>query len=67
MGDTEAPFRGLLVDSWFDKYRGVIVLIVVKDGSLKVGDEFVSHKTKHSYTVREIGIMSPGEIPVKEL
>ncbi|XP_003740370.1 translation factor GUF1 homolog, mitochondrial [Galendromus occidentalis] len=66
-GDLEAPFRALLIDSWYDKYRGVIILIVVKDGSLKIGDEFISHKTKQSFTVREIGIMFPGETPVKEL
>lgn len=42
-------------------------MIVIKDGSLRVGDEFVSHATGQSYTVREIGIMYPGETPVEQL
>lgn len=66
-GDPAAPFRALLIDSWYHKHCGAILLVVVKDGSLKENDEFVSYKTKQTYTVREVGIMFPNETPVKEL
>ncbi|XP_022672080.1 translation factor GUF1 homolog, mitochondrial-like isoform X3 [Varroa jacobsoni] len=66
-GNPSAPFRALLVDSWYDKYRGVVILIMVHDGTLKVGDQFRCHHTDQVYIVRDVGIMHPDETPTKEL
>uniref|UniRef100_L7M1G8 Translation factor GUF1 homolog, mitochondrial n=1 Tax=Rhipicephalus pulchellus TaxID=72859 RepID=L7M1G8_RHIPC len=60
-GNPDAPFRGILLDSWYDRYRGVIALIMAIDGTLRPGDEIVSHATGTTYTVRDLGFMSPLE------
>ncbi|OQR78727.1 translation factor GUF1 -like protein [Tropilaelaps mercedesae] len=66
-GDPSAPFRGIIVDSWYDRHRGAVVLVMVHDGKIKVGDEFRCHQTAQHYTVRDVGIMFPNETPTKEL
>jgi len=58
-GSTDKPFRGLLFDSWFDEYRGVICMIEVVDGQIKKGDRITSSHTNESYEVLDIGIMYP--------
>ncbi|KAH7940102.1 hypothetical protein HPB52_021851 [Rhipicephalus sanguineus] len=60
-GNPDAPFRGILLDSWYDRYRGVIALIIAIDGTLRPGDEIVSHATGTTYTVRDLGFMNPLE------
>jgi small GTP-binding protein len=59
--NREAPFKGLLFDSWYQPYEGVIILIYVKDGAIKAGDVIVSHQTGNSYTVKYVGILRPTE------
>ncbi len=66
-GDQKAPLKALIFDSYYDSYRGVVVLIRVKDGSVKVGDEILLMAAKKTYVVTEIGIRTPKELPVKEL
>lgn len=51
----------LLVDSWYDMYKGVILLIRVFEGTLRPGDVVVSFATGKKYTVGEVGIMHPLE------
>ncbi|QIW99921.1 hypothetical protein AMS68_005439 [Peltaster fructicola] len=63
VGDTKAPLRMLLVDSWYDNYKGVILLIRIFDGCIKAGDRVVSFATGNQYTVGEVGIMYPLETP----
>lgn len=63
----DKPFRALLFDSWHDKYKGVVTLMSILDGSVKVGDEITSVKTKTTYFVKEVGVISPTELPVDEL
>jgi len=58
-GDENKPFKGLLFDSWFDEYRGVICLIEVIDGSIKKGDKITAASTGTEYEVLEIGLMYP--------
>ncbi len=58
-GLADAPFKGLLFDSWFDEYRGVICLIEVIDGSIKKGDMITAAHTGHDYEVLDIGLMYP--------
>ncbi len=58
-GDAQKPFKGLLFDSWFDAYRGVVCLVEVIDGFLKKGDMIVAAHTGHEYEVLDIGLMYP--------
>ncbi|XP_077494252.1 translation factor waclaw [Amblyomma americanum] len=66
-GNVDAPFRGMLLDSWYDRYRGVIALVIAIDGTLRPGDEIVSHTTGAVYTVRDLGFMKPLETPTAML
>lgn len=66
-GNLDAPFRGFLLDSWYDRYRGVIALVIAIDGTLRPGDEIVSHATGTAYTVRDVGFMKPLETPTAML
>jgi len=58
-GDPKKPFKGLLFDSWFDRFRGVITLVNVLDGQVKKGDMIVSASTKQEYEVFDVGVMHP--------
>jgi translation elongation factor EF-4 len=51
----------LLVDSWYDTYKGVILLVRIFDGVLRPGDNIHSFATKKRYQVGEVGIMYPLE------
>ncbi len=66
-GDANELFKGLLFDSWFDEYRGVICLFEIIDGSLKKGDVVVSAHTDEQYEILEIGLMYPGPHPTGQL
>lgn len=60
----QAPLRALLVDSWFDTFRGVVCLLQVVDGTLRVGDRVVMAHSGSSYEVQEVGLMTPRKVPV---
>ncbi|KAI8227434.1 Translation factor GUF1 [Colletotrichum sp. SAR 10_99] len=53
----------LLVDSWYDNFRGVILLVRVFDGQVKAGDNLISFATGQKYTVGEVGIQYPNAVP----
>ncbi|KAI9371302.1 DNA-directed RNA polymerase III largest subunit [Aspergillus egyptiacus] len=63
VGDTKKPLRMLLVDSWYDSYKGVICLVRVFDGEIRAGQQVVSFATGIKYYVGEVGIMYPNEKP----
>ena len=63
VGDHTAPLRMLLVDSWYDSYRGVILLVRVFEGTLRAGDVIRSFATDIKYIVGEVGIMYPHQTP----
>jgi elongation factor 4 len=67
VGDCNAPPRILLVDSWYDNYKGVILLIRVFEGHISAGDQLVSFATGARYTVGEVGIMYPDQTPQMSL
>lgn len=67
MVDRNAAFRALLFDSWFDRHRGALNLIYVKDGSVNVGDEIQSFATEKSYVIRTLSILRPHELNVNRL
>ncbi|BGP46851.1 Translation factor guf1 mitochondrial [Rhodotorula kratochvilovae] len=60
------PFRGLVFDSWYDSFRGVVSLVSVFEGEIKKGDSITSTITGNDYTVLDLGILSPREISIAE-
>jgi GTP-binding protein LepA len=66
-GEAEAPTKALLVDSWYDAYLGVVILVRVKDGRLKRGQRirFMSKGAVH--TVEAVGVFSPKMVTVDDL
>ena len=67
-GDASAPLKALIFDSYYDSYRGVIVYVRVKEGSLRAGGRIRMMATNAEFDVVEVGIMHPnGLIPAKEL
>ncbi len=66
-GETEKPLKALLVDSWYDAYLGVIVLVRVVDGVLKKGQTVKMMGTDAKYLVDRVGIMTPKMISVDAL
>ncbi len=67
-GDASAPLQALIFDSYYDSYRGVIVYIRVKEGSVKPGDRIRMMQTKAEFDVVEVGILRPNElIPTSSL
>jgi len=66
-GNPEAPLKALLFDSWFDSYRGVIVLVRVFDGALRKGSPIKLMATEASYEVEEIGYLTPKPVKAEQL
>ena len=66
-GDREAPLKALLVDSWYDAYLGVVVLVRVVDGTLKKGQRIRMMGTNAAYEVDRVGVFTPKLTPVDEL
>jgi len=58
-GDPNAPLQALIIDSWFDSYLGVVSLVRVKNGTLKVGEKMQVMSTGRSHEVGGIGIYTP--------
>ncbi|KYK58133.1 GTP-binding protein GUF1 [Drechmeria coniospora] len=63
LGDENAPLKFLLVDSWYDNFKGVVLLVRVFDGTIRAGDNVVSLGTKTRYTVGQVGIQYPDATP----
>ena len=61
-GDENANLQALIFDSYYDSYRGVIVAVRIKNGTLKVGDTIKLMSNGSTYLVTEVGIRSPKEI-----
>jgi GTP-binding protein LepA len=66
-GDRDAPLKALLVDSWYDAYLGVVVLVRVIDGELKKGQVIRMMGTGAKYPVERVGVMTPKMVPVDRL
>src|SRR6187399_483868 len=66
-GDRNAPLKALLVDSWYDSYLGVIVLVRIVDGTMKEGDHIQMMRTGAEYNVDRVGVFTPKKTEVKEL
>ena len=66
-GDPDAPLQALIIDSWFDNYVGVVSLVRVMNGSLKMGDRIRVISTGRSHVVDKLGRFTPKSIVEKEL
>lgn len=58
-GDASAPLKALLIDSWYDAYLGVVVLVRIVDGTLQAGQKIKMMGTGSSYMVDQVGIFTP--------
>ena len=66
-GDPEAPLQALVFDAFYDRYRGVVLMVRVIDGTLKKGDRFRLMHTEVEYNAEEIGLSKLKLQPEKEL
>lgn len=65
--DINSPLKALLVDSWHDPYVGVVMLLYVKEGTIKKGMKLLSAHTEGRYEVKEVGIMYPDKVPMESI
>ncbi len=63
IGDPNAPLQALIIDSWFDSYLGVVSLVRVKNGVLKVGEKMQVMSTGRNHEVTGIGVFTPKRLP----
>src|SRR3982751_5966066 len=66
-GDPEAPLRALIFDSWFDPYRGVMILTRIVDGRIKMGQKIRLWSNGRDYEVEGLGYQTPKPVPIDEL
>ena len=66
-GDSSAPLKALIFDSWYDAYRGVVIVVRVIDGVLRPKTKIRLMATKQDYEIEQVGIFSPKAQPVSEL
>ncbi len=65
--DVDGPLRALMFDSWYDSYRGAIVMVRVKDGTLRKGEKIRLMATGSDYEVVEVGVYTPFPTPIAHL
>ena len=65
--DTSETSKALLVDSWYDSYLGVVVLVRVIAGELSKGQKIKMLGTNSAYTIDEVGIFTPKKVPIKTI
>ena len=58
-GDPKAPLKALIIDSWFDNYVGVVILVRVMDGTLKPGDKILLMASKAVQLCEQVGVFVP--------
>jgi len=67
VGDPSAPLQALIIDSWFDSYLGVVSLVRVKNGTIRVGDKMRVMSTGRNHEVNGVGVFTPKRLPTGEL
>src|SRR6201992_3580996 len=66
-GDGDAPLKALLVDSWYDQYLGVVILVRIKDGRLQRGQRIRMMSSGAIHNVEQVGVFTPKMIAVDDL
>ena len=66
-GDPDAPLQALIVDSWFDSYLGVVSLVRVMNGTLRVRDRIVTKSIGRAHEVDQVGVFTPKRQPRQSL
>ncbi len=66
-GAPAAPLKALIFDSWYDSYRGVVMLVRVLEGTLALKQKVLLWSNKKSFEVQELGVFSPYLMPVPQL
>ncbi|MCX7646165.1 MAG: translation elongation factor 4 [Rhodobacteraceae bacterium] len=66
-GDRDAPLKAMLVDSWYDPYLGVVVMIRVMDGVIRKGDRIRMMQTGATYGVDRLAVLKPAMVDIPEL
>jgi GTP-binding protein LepA len=67
VGDEDAPLQALIIDSWFDNYLGVVSLVRVKNGVLKIKDKIIAKSIGKPHVVDSVGVFTPKLEKTKEL
>jgi len=66
-GNVKSPLKSLLVDSWYDSYLGVVILVRVIDGSLKKGMEIKMMSNNNKHVIEKVGVFTPKPTDVDEI
>jgi GTP-binding protein LepA len=66
-GDAAAPLQGLIFDSYYDQYRGVVSAVRVRDGTLSSGSRLWFMQARAAHDIEEVGVRTPDNVPVAEL
>jgi len=66
-GDREAPLKAMLVDSWYDPYLGVVVMVRIMDGVMKKGDRVRMMQTNAVYGIDKLAVLKPQMVDIPEL
>ncbi len=66
-GDGNAPLKALLVDSWYDQYLGVVILVRIKDGRMKRGQRIRMMSSGAVHSVEQVGVFTPKMVPMDDL
>ncbi len=66
-GDVNAPLKALIIDSWFDNYVGVVMLVRVIDGTLKSKDKLLLMAAGATYTCEQVGVFTPKSVAREQL
>src|SRR5207253_8288149 len=66
-GDPDAPLKALIFDSWYDPYRGVVILARVIDGTLRKKQKVRLMAAQQDYEIDDLGVFSPKAVPAEEL
>jgi GTP-binding protein LepA len=66
-GDPAAPLKALIFDSWYDAYRGVVIVVRVLEGTIRTGTKVRLMNTAQDHEVEQLGVFTPKPVPVASL
>jgi GTP-binding protein LepA len=66
-GNPDHPLQALIFDSWFDSYRGVVILARIKEGTLRKGDRIMLWSNRNQFQIEEMGVLTPKPVAIEQL